>query len=132
MKKNETWGQIVIINLYDCPKENLTDKMKLKKFAKLICNEINMKPHWNPMVDRFWTWDLEGYSMLQFIETSSITVHLDEFWNRAFIDIFSCREFDWLKATNFSKKYFGFFNLNFDVINAPKTKKNMYINDNEK
>lgn len=65
-----------------------------------------MKPHWEPIVDRFWTWDLEWYSMMQFIETSSITVHLDEFWNRAFIDIFSCRKFDWKKATKFSQKYF--------------------------
>jgi S-adenosylmethionine/arginine decarboxylase-like enzyme len=44
--------------------------------------------------------------MIQFIETSSITVHLDEVWNRAFIDIFSCKTFDKILAKNFCKAYF--------------------------
>lgn len=65
-----------------------------------------MKPHGEPMVERFGTGDLEWYSMLQFIETSSITVHLDEREDRAFVDIFSCKDFDEKEAEEFSKKYF--------------------------
>jgi hypothetical protein len=37
---------------------------------------------------------LEGPSAMQFIETSSITIHADETAGRCFIDVFSCREFD--------------------------------------
>ena len=43
---------------------------------------------------------------MQFIETSSITVHCDEFGNRAFIDIFSCKKYDHKPVVIFSKKYF--------------------------
>lgn len=43
---------------------------------------------------------------MQFIETSSITIHLDEFGLRAFIDVFSCRTFDVNRAKNFSKSFF--------------------------
>ena len=31
---------------------------------------------------------------MQFIETSSITIHADEVWARCFVDVFSCRPFD--------------------------------------
>ena len=31
---------------------------------------------------------------MQFIETSSITVHADEVFGRCFVDVFSCRRFD--------------------------------------
>jgi len=43
---------------------------------------------------------------MQFIMTSSITVHLDEVNNRAFIDIFSCKKFDVNIATKFCKDFF--------------------------
>ncbi len=45
--------------------------------------------------------------MVQLIETSNIIVHLDEFENKAFIDIFSCINFDSKEARDFSKDYFG-------------------------
>ena len=106
MKGKVEWGKIVIINLYGCKKELLKDKQYLKDFAKLVCKEIGMKPHWEAMVEGFWKWNLKWNSMLQFIETSSISVHLDEVWNRAFIDIFSCQEFDDRKAKRFCENYF--------------------------
>jgi len=104
MKKNR-W-QIAIINIYDCEKNMLTNPVILKQFAKDICKEIDMKPFGEPMIHRFGSWDLEWYSMIQFIETSSITVHLDEFDNRAFVDIFSCKEFDAWLAAEFTQNYF--------------------------
>ena len=102
----KNWGQIAIINVYDCPKHRLTNPSLLKQFAQDICKEIDMKPYGEPMIHRFGAGDLEGYSMIQFIETSSITVHLDEFGNRAFVDIFSCKSFDAQLAANFAQQYF--------------------------
>jgi S-adenosylmethionine/arginine decarboxylase-like enzyme len=104
--EQKNWGQIAIINVYDCPKEMLTDRALLKKFAGDVCRQIDMKPYGEPMIHRFGTGDLEGYSMIQFIETSSITVHLDEFGNRAFVDIFSCKAFDAKVAAQFTQTYF--------------------------
>lgn len=104
---NGSWWQIAIINVYNCKKEKLTDKDYLKQFAAKLCKQIDMTPHGEPMIQRFGVWDLEWYSMLQFIETSSITVHLDEFGDRAFVDIFSCKEFDSEAAAIFTKQYFA-------------------------
>ena len=44
---------------------------------------------------------------MQFIETSSITVHADEVFNRCFIDIFSCLPFDPAVAAAIAVAHFG-------------------------
>ena len=44
---------------------------------------------------------------MQFIETSSITIHADEFGGRCFIDVFSCRPFDAERAAAVAVAHFG-------------------------
>lgn len=100
------WGQSTHIDLYDCDSRLLGDGEKLKEFLRRLCVEIKMKAHGEPIIDRFGDAELEGFSGMQFIETSSITVHLDEIDGRAFIDVFSCKLFDEKKAIEFSKKYY--------------------------
>ena len=53
-----------------------------------------MRAHGPLLIERFGVGALEGWSALQFIETSSITVHADEVCGRCFVDVFSCRAFD--------------------------------------
>lgn len=65
-----------------------------------------MKRFGEPMIQKFGEGELLGYSALQFIETSSITIHFDEVKNRAFIEIFSCKFFDPPKAANFCGSFF--------------------------
>jgi S-adenosylmethionine/arginine decarboxylase-like enzyme len=59
------------------------------------------------MLERFGDGDLEGWSAMQFIETSSITVHADEFGARCFVDVFSCRTFDPERAAAVAVEHFG-------------------------
>lgn len=99
-------GQLTIINLKECDKNLVKDRIALEKFGKELCNVIDMIPYGEPIIKRFGKGDLEGYSMVQLIETSNIIVHLDEFENKAFVDIFSCKSFDPVKAKNFAKEYF--------------------------
>ena len=99
-------GQLTIINLGECDKNLVKDRVALGKFGKELCKVIDMVPYGEPIIKRFGKGDLEGYSMVQLIETSNITVHLDEFENKAFIDIFSCKNFNPKDAKNFSKEYF--------------------------
>ena len=62
--------------------------------------------HGEPHIERFAEGELEGYSAMQFIETSSVTMHFDETEDRAFIDIFSCKFFDHAQAEKFCKEFF--------------------------
>lgn len=94
------------IDLGGCEHDLLTNPQKLKEFAKNLCKEIKMIPHGEPIIERFGAGYLEGYSLMQFIETSTITVHLDEVDLRAFIDIFTCKKFSVNKARRFCKSFF--------------------------
>ena len=101
------WGKLGTINLSDCNPRKIRSKREIRNFVKLLCKNLGMKRKGPCRIKRFGKDDLEGYSVIQFIECSSITIHFDEIKNRAFIDIFSCKDFDISKVEKFSK---GFFN----------------------
>jgi len=100
------WGKLASINLYECDSELIKNKRYIRKFVKELCKEINMKTYGKLLIKRFGKGKLNGISALQFIETSSITLHFDETQNRAFIDIFSCKDFNENKSEKFSKNFF--------------------------
>lgn len=100
------WGKSVSINLFGCKKSILRDPEAIKVFIKRVIKIIHMVPHGPTHIERFGIGELAGYSAMQFIETSSITVHCDEVCNRVFIDIFSCKDFNADKAKKFSSKYY--------------------------
>ena len=105
--QNKAWGQLLSIDLAECDRNRLTDGNGLSEFCRMLCKEIDMVPVGETIIKRFGRGELEGFSAMQFIETSSITIHLDEFGGRAFIDIFSCKSFDNDKAKNFCKRFFA-------------------------
>lgn len=106
MKQYIPWGKSLAINLYDCDISPISDPESIKRYIREVIELIDMKAHGPTYIDRFGEGELEGYSAMQFIETSSITVHCDEPDRRCFIDIFSCKPFETKKAEDFSKKYF--------------------------
>lgn len=101
-----TWGKLTIINLYECNSDYIKNKAKIKQFLNQLCKKINMKPFGKPLIKKFGKNKLKGYSAIQLLETSSITIHFDETKNRAFIDIFSCKALNAKKTESFSKKFF--------------------------
>jgi len=99
-------GQLTIIDLKECDEDLVKDKIALAKFGRALCKVIKMNPCGKPIVKRYGKGNLRGYTAIQLIETSNIVVHLDEFENKVFIDVFSCKDFDSKKAGAFSKDYF--------------------------
>lgn len=73
---------------------------------KELIEELNMKKVGPTLIKRFGHGKLRGYSVMQFIETSTIIAHFDEFGNRAFIDVFSCKKYSSKLVTSFCKKFF--------------------------
>lgn len=100
------FGKHSIINIYDC-NDRISSVEKVKEFLRQLTKEIDMMPFGEPQVYRFAEGSLEGVSGIQFIMTSSILIHCDEIHNRAFIDVFSCAEFNEEEANKFCKKFFG-------------------------
>ena len=66
-----------------------------------------MKRVGNPIIEYLTpTKENSGYSLMQMIETSNITAHFVESNQSAYIDVFSCKQFDPLVAEHVVKEYF--------------------------
>ena len=105
---SNTFGMEVVLDLYDCNLETIRSKEKLQEYTRELCQVIGMTPHGAPFAEWFGLNEAKtaGYSIVQLIETSSITGHFSEEWNSAYINIFSCKEFDPKQAAEFSKDFF--------------------------
>jgi S-adenosylmethionine/arginine decarboxylase-like enzyme len=88
------WGLLAAIDLHDADRARLADPDSIRRMVPALVDAIGMQAHGPLMIERFGTGELEGWSALQFIETSSITIHADEVFGRCFVDVFSCRAFD--------------------------------------
>jgi S-adenosylmethionine/arginine decarboxylase-like enzyme len=101
------WGMLAAIDLYECDRDALADPDSIRRFVPTVIDAIGMRAHGPLAIDRFGDDDLEGWSALQFIETSSITVHADEVYGRCFVDIFSCKPFEPDAAAAIAVEHFG-------------------------
>jgi S-adenosylmethionine/arginine decarboxylase-like enzyme len=101
------WGMLAAIDLHGCERSRLEDPDTLRGFVPNVIDAIGMRAHGPLALDRFGDCELEGWSAMQFIETSSITVHTDEVSARCFVDIFSCRPFDPDVAAAIAVAHFG-------------------------
>lgn len=115
------YGQSLHLDLHDCD-ATLFTRETVDKFFTELCNLIDMEK-----CERFW-WDdvdvpdeerqtsphTQGTSAVQFILTSSITVssptpiviHTLDQLRSAYVDIFSCKNFDAQIAEQFVAEFF--------------------------
>ncbi|MEK7610632.1 MAG: S-adenosylmethionine decarboxylase [Patescibacteria group bacterium] len=103
--EHQCWGMVASIDLYGCDPQLISNPASIQQLIDGLCASIDMKKFGQSLIQRFAEGTLEGYSAMQFIETSSITMHFDETKNRAFIDVFSCKFFAPTMAENFTKKF---------------------------
>jgi len=104
-RKLNCWGMLVSVDVYGCEPDYIRQPKKIKEFMVELCKSIGMKRYGPAQIKRFGEGDLLGYSALQFIETSSITMHFDDVENRAFVEIFSCKFFEPKKAEQFCRQF---------------------------
>lgn len=108
MEKNKVYGLEVILDLHGCDHKIIKSRESIRSFVNKMCKLLKMKKFGKALIPHFGHDDpvTSGFSLLQFIETSSITGHFSELWDSAYINIFSCRMFDAKKAISFTKKFF--------------------------
>ncbi len=99
------WGFSTVLDLKKC-NYKIKDKADIQDYVFQLCDLIDMKRFGPCHIHRFGNGNKEGYSMVQLIETSNITGHFTEQDNSAFLDIFSCKEYDVLELEKFTKKFF--------------------------
>lgn len=107
------FGESLIIDLIDC--ERIFNRESIGRFCNQMCEVLGMKRE----KLEFWDYDgqeeeyeaapdhLKGTTAVQFISTSSITIHTLDVSRQVFIDVFSCKEFGHDKAAKFAAEFFG-------------------------
>jgi len=106
-EQEQAWGLLTCLDIHDCHPETIRDSQALTRYAIELCRLLKVTAFGPPQVVRFGRGQVEGYSLVQLIETSLISGHFAEATNRAFIDIFSCAYYDPRQAARFSLEFFG-------------------------
>ncbi len=107
------YGHELIVDLHGCHGGPF-GREHLDRYFFELCDLIDMERH----DFHFWDYDdgeeraaapvhLAGITAVQFISTSNITVHTLDKLRAVYINIFSCKEFDYMGAMEFSKAFFG-------------------------
>jgi S-adenosylmethionine/arginine decarboxylase-like enzyme len=119
----KSYGQELILDLKGCDILMFTREHIAAYFIGL-CDLIDMKR------EDLYFWDDEGIpekekrtephvvgiTAVQFIITSSITIHALTILKEAYINIFSCKPFDNIDAIKFTRNYFGAIMFNVNTI----------------
>ena len=108
MKPKKSYGFELIMNLSGCDAEIITSGEKLQEYVDKLCDLIDMKKYGKTLLPYFGENEahIKGYSLVQLIETSSITGHFSDLWKTAYLNIFSCKFYDHKLARKFSKEFF--------------------------
>lgn len=90
------WGFHLLLDCARCDVNAINNPETLEKWVKELVVDIDMVPYGEPQIVHFGhgVEHLEGWTVLQFIETSNIVAHFNDHTREGYIDIFSCKEFD--------------------------------------
>ncbi len=103
----QAWGLLTSLDIYDCDLEKIRDGERIARYARELCELLRVKAFGPAQVVHFGHGEVEGYSLVQLIETSLISGHFANDSKRSFIDIFSCRYYDPREAARFTQAFFG-------------------------
>jgi S-adenosylmethionine/arginine decarboxylase-like enzyme len=90
----KSWGKCMHLDASGCAYETITNPDVIETFAEWLVEDIDMVPYGAPQIVRFGEGDKEGYTLVQLIETSNIVAHFVDSNRTAYLDVFSCKDFD--------------------------------------
>lgn len=90
------WGYHLILDCAGCDQKSITDPEVLKTWVQTLVKDIDMVPYGEPQVIHFGHNErhLEGWTVIQLIETSNIIAHFNDHTDEGYIDVFSCKTFN--------------------------------------
>jgi len=113
----QAWGLLASLDLYGC-NDKINDGKAIKNYVTRLCDDIiHMRRYGDCHLELFGEagTPLAGYSVFQFIETSCVSGHFSESDNSAYIDVFSCADFDPEAVKEFTMDYFGATRCNITI-----------------
>ncbi len=109
IQEEEYMGYHLILDCKGCEKSKIMDPSNIRQFIKTLVEEIDMIAFGEPIIEHFAEHEPKaaGYSLVQLIQTSSITGHFVDFNGDAYIDIFSCKLFEIDIAKGVVRRFFS-------------------------
>ena len=112
--QTDHYGLELILDLHDCDASTFT-RADIERFCAELCEVIDMERcdlyFWDdlgvPNEDQQTDPKTKGTSAVQFILTSTIVIHTLDLMKAAYVNIFSCKEFDTDGAAKFTANWFG-------------------------
>ncbi|MFA5049912.1 MAG: S-adenosylmethionine decarboxylase [Candidatus Micrarchaeia archaeon] len=106
------WGTSTHLDICGCDITRVENKKVIIEYIAQLCKIIKMKKFGKTIIKYFGKKQgYCGYTAIQLIETSSICCHFGISKNGnigyGYIDLFSCKEYDFEKMKRFSINYFG-------------------------
>jgi S-adenosylmethionine decarboxylase len=118
----EVWGLETSLDIHGC-NGKIDDAKAVEEYVVELCRDvIKMKRYGPCLVERFGApgTDLEGLSMFQFIETSCVSGHFSPSTRSAYINVFSCADYDPIAVEEFTEKFFGAMPLDTMILVNPR------------
>jgi S-adenosylmethionine/arginine decarboxylase-like enzyme len=117
-KAQKRYGMEIIVDIHDCDISKFKRKSLDKFFADLVylsdMEAVGKPKYW---LEHSNVPHLKGYSGIQFIKTSSILIHTLDILKSAYINFFSCKDFDPKEVAEFIKKHFKAGKIKYKVLN---------------
>ncbi|MBI4066617.1 S-adenosylmethionine decarboxylase [Candidatus Gottesmanbacteria bacterium] len=120
--EKDAYGQELVINLYGCSLRKISSQRAIRTFVITLCDEvIHMKRYGEPLIPHFGHDNpiTLGYSVVQLIETSSVTGHFSEYKKSAYINIFSCAWYDMEATAQFCQEFFEAKRIDVTLLKRP-------------
>ena len=93
---DKPWGIETILDLKGCNPAYITDPKRIRNFIEVLVKDIDMVPIADLYLLYCKTTDPQkwGWSLCQMIQDSNITAHFCDFDASAYMNVFSCKEYD--------------------------------------
>lgn len=98
-------GYSLHMNIAGC-NDNIKNEDKIIEFSDKLIKKIKMKAYGPPILENFGKGNKKGYTLVQLIETSCLTIHFTEHDNSMYLDLFSCKDFKETDVVSMVDHYF--------------------------
>ena len=102
----EVFGWDLAVDAAECNPLKIKDAEHIKSFVKDLVEQIQMVSFGECIVVKFGEGKLEGYSVVQLIQTSCITCHFQDANDSMYLNVFSCKAFNRGIVCDVVKKWF--------------------------
>lgn len=112
-----SWGKLTSIDLRGCDGELIRNRAYIAAYARQLVKLIDMRAYGSPKITHFGSCkEVEGFTLVQLIETSLISGHFVNHSNEAYIDIFSCKNYNSELAALFTQNEFKAAKMKYTVL----------------